>query len=287
VASTLIVAKLAAYVVTDSVSVLSSLLDSGMDFAASLLTAYGVAAAMRPPDQDHRYGHGKAEPLVALGQAAIITGSSLMLGWQAVERLYHPQSLENPLAGYAAMTLATALTIGLISFQHYVVRKTRSVAIGADRLHYAGDLAVNLAVMAAFGLQQLTGQSWFDPLFAIVIVSALLFSAVKIMRQSLHALMDSEMPDADRQRILTIVKNQPGVLGAHDMRTRTDGERIFIDLHVEMDGDMTLRAAHELSEAIGIAVRRDIPNADIVIHQDPAGLDEDRRDNHIDSRTGA
>jgi ferrous-iron efflux pump FieF len=287
VAATLIIAKLIAYFLTDSVSVLSSLLDSAMDFAASAVTAYGVAKAMRPPDHDHRYGHGKAEPLAAFAQASIIIGSSLLLGWQAILRLYHPRPLENEMAGYIVMGLAVVLTVGLVLFQQHVVRKTGSIAIGADRLHYVGDVAINIAVIIAFALHSLTGMQWFDPAFALAIVSALLVSAFQILKKSLHALMDSELPQEERVRILAIVERQPGVIGGHDMRTRTDGENIFIDLHVEMDGDISLRAAHELSERIVAAVVHEIPNADIMIHQDPAGLIEERRDTRIErnSRT--
>jgi ferrous-iron efflux pump FieF len=282
VAGVLIIVKLTAYIMTDSVALLSSLLDSGVDFIAALLTAYGVASAMRPPDHDHRYGHGKAESLAALAQAAIIVGSTVMLGWQAIDRFYHPRAIENDFAGYGAMGVAIVLTLGLIAFQQYVVRKTSSVAIGADRTHYMGDLAVNVAVIAAFVLRAWTGFDWIDPVFAVGIVTALLISAFQILRESMRTLMDSELPEEQRTQICNIAEGVPGVKGIHDLRTRSDGDNIFIDCHVEMDGDMSLRAAHELSVRITTAIIREIPNADVTIHQDPAGLVEERLDNRIE-----
>ena len=282
VASVLIIAKLAAYLMTDSMAMLTSLFDSTFDLVASIVTAYGVASALRPPDREHRYGHGKAEPLAVLAQAIFIIGSSVVLGYEAANRLYHPHDIENEGIGYAVMAVAIVMTVGLIAFQHHVVRKTHSTAVGADKLHYIGDLAVNLSVVAAFGLHQLTGQSWFDPVFAIAIASGLVVSAFHILKQSLYSLMDAELPRRQRKKIQDIVRAQEGVQGIHDMRTRSDSEKIFIELHVEMDGTITLLQAHNLSEKITAAVNAEFPNADITIHQDPAGLVEDRRDVRIE-----
>ena len=180
------------------------------------------------------------------------------------------------------MALSIVLTIFLIAFQHRVVHETHSSAIGADRLHYVGDLAVNLAVVAVFVLHQMTGQSWFDPVFAVAIASGLVVSAFHILKHALGALMDAELSDAERAKIREVVLSQAGVRGVHDMRTRSDSDRIFIELHVEMDGHLTLLDSHVLSEKICDAVSVAIPNADIVIHQDPAGIKEERRDAQID-----
>ena len=281
VATVLIMAKLVAYLMTDSVSMLTSLFDSTFDLVASVITAYGVASALRPPDREHRYGHGKAEPLAVLAQAIFIIGSSVVLGYEAASRLYHPHEIENENIGYAVMVVAIVMTVMLIAFQHHVTRKTRSTAVGADKLHYIGDLAVNLSVVAAFALHQLTGFNWFDPVFAVAIAAGLLASAFHLLKQSLFALMDAELPQEQRKQIRDIVRTQSGVRGIHDMRTRTDSERIFIELHVEMDGNITLLAAHDLSEKITDAINAEFPNADITIHQDPAGIEEDRRDVRI------
>jgi ferrous-iron efflux pump FieF len=274
VASTLIVAKFIAYLMTDSVAVLSSLFDSGFDLVASLITAYGVANAMRPPDREHRYGHGKAEPLAALVQAVFIVGSSLFLVYEAVTRLAHPRLIENDFVGYGVMLLSIGLTIWLVSFQKRVVRKTGSTAISADRLHYVGDVAVNLAVLAALILNRTTGIEGFDPFFAAAITLGLLVSAFNILKSAMAALMDAELPQEKREKIREIVMRQQGVHGLHDMRTRTDGGRFFIELHVEIDGETTLRDAHDLTEKINKDIAAEIPNADILIHQDPIGAEE-------------
>jgi ferrous-iron efflux pump FieF len=281
VATLLIITKCVAYEMTDSVSMLSSLLDSCFDLLASLVTAYGVHSALRPPDADHRYGHGKAEPLAVLAQAVFIIGSSVFLGYEAITRFYHPQDIHHEMVGYGVMAMAIILTVILVAFQHHVMRETHSAAIGADRLHYVGDLAGNIAVVAAFLLHRFTGYDFFDPLFALMIAVGLLASAFHILKQALFNLMDAELPDETRAKICDIVLRQQGVQGVHDMRTRSDSDRIFIEIHVEMDAHMTLHIAHEVSETIVAAIVAEIPNADVLVHQDPAGLPEDRLDHQI------
>jgi ferrous-iron efflux pump FieF len=281
VAIVLTVAKLAAFFMTDSVAMLSSLLDSTIDLLASMVTAYGVASALRPPDHDHRFGHGKAEPLAALAQSAFITGSSVLLGYEALSRIYHPHEIQNETIGYIVMVGAIALTLGLIAFQHFVVHRTSSIAIHADRLHYLGDLLVNIAVIVAFSLHQWTGLIWLDPLFAILIACGLTVSAIRIARQALNVLMDKELPDEQREHIKTIVMSHAAVRGVHDMRTRSDSDRIFMELHVEMDPEISLKAAHEIAENITKSISEAIPNADVMIHQDPAGYEENRLDRRI------
>ena len=284
VSTTLIVAKLIAYFLTDSVAMLSSLLDSTVDLMASLVTAWGVASALRPPDREHRFGHGKAESLAALAQAAFITGSSVLLGYEALSRLYNARDLSNETAGYVVMVLAIVLTIFLVAFQRYAIRRTGSMAIGADHMHYVGDVGVNLAVIVALALYQWTGLKWFDPLFAIAISGGLIVTALRVARKALNVLMDHELPDADRERIRAIVLAQPSVRGVHDMRTRSDSDRIFAEMHVEMDGDVNLRAAHRVAETIVAALRGEYPQADVLIHQDPVGIKEDRLDEQIAKR---
>jgi ferrous-iron efflux pump FieF len=284
VAIMLIAAKLAAFFFTGSIAVLSSLLDSTLDLIGAMITLFGVASALKPPDHDHRFGHGKAEPLAALAQAAFIAGSSVLLSYEALSRFYQPQGIEHEVFGYVVMTLAIVLSAVLVAFQNYVVRHTASMAIGADRTHYIGDIVVNAAVMAAFGLYQLTGYSWFDPLFAILIAGGLTFNAYRIAGKALHVLMDRELPDSDRESILSIARQQPQVRGVHDLRTRTDGERIFIEFHLELDGNMPLATAHRIDESIMNEIRKAFPAADILVHQDPAGLTEERLDEQIEVR---
>lgn len=284
VAVTLIAAKLVAYFYTDSVAILSSLLDSTIDLIASAVTVFGVASALRPPDRDHRFGHGKAEPLAALAQAAFIVGSSVLLGYEALSRLFNPHAIEHETFGYGVMILAIVLSVLLVAFQNYVVRRTGSMAIGADKIHYIGDVAVNTAVIVAFLLYARTGIAWIDPLFAILIAGGLTFSAFRIAMRALNVLMDRELPDADREKIKSIARAQPSVRGIHDLRTRFDGERVFAEFHLELDGTMTLMAAHKIADAIMDDIRVAFPNADIFIHQDPEGLEEPRLDTQIAAR---
>lgn len=281
---TLIVTKLLAYLMTDSVAMLSSLLDSTIDLLSSVVTAYGVANALRPPDRQHRFGHGKAEPLAALAQAAFIVGSSVLLGYEAISRIYHPHDIQHETMAYWIMGLAIVLTIGLIEFQHIVIKRTSSMAIGADRLHYMGDLAINVAVIAAFALHQWTGILWFDPVFAIIVATSLSGMALHIARDALDVLMDKELPEDDRAKIKTIVDSHSAVRGLHDMRTRSDSDRIFIELHVEMDGALSLDKAHDISEELIVLVQKEYPGADVLIHQDPQGHFEDRLDEQIARR---
>jgi len=287
VAFILIIAKLIAYLLTGSVAMLSSLLDSTVDLVASLVTVYGVASALRPPDHNHRFGHGKAEPLAALTQAAFIVGSSVLLIYQALSYFYHPHDIEHEDIGYGVMMGAIVLTMLLVGFQRYVVHKTQSMAIGADRLHYVGDLLINIAVIGTFVIYKWTGIRAVDPLFAILISCVLFYNASQIVRDALHVLMDRELPVEDRTKIMDLVRAHPDVRGVHDMRTRSDSERIFVEMHVEIDGDLKVRAAHKIIDELMKVVRRDYPHADVMIHQDPEGLEEERLDHRIGNNSHA
>jgi ferrous-iron efflux pump FieF len=272
VAILLIFAKLFAYFLTDSIAMLSTLLDSTLDLLGSLVTAFGIATALNPPDHDHRFGHGKAEPLAALAQAAFIIGSSVLLGYEALGRFYRPHTVHNDIIAYAVSGFSALAILALVGFQGRVVRRTRSLAIGADRLHYMNDLVINLAVIAAFALYDYFKFDWLDPAFALVIAAGLSISAYKIARRALDALMDKELPDAERDRIRAIVTAQPGIFGLYRMRTRTDSDRIFVELHIEMDGALPLRQAHQAGENVAAAIRQEFPNADILLHEDPDGV---------------
>lgn len=282
VALTLIIAKAFAYWATDSVALLSSLVDSGVDLLASLITAYGVLVALRPPDRDHRYGHGKAESLAALAQAGFILVSSVLLTVEAVQRFIKPAPLQNLETGYSVMGLAIVLTLGLLSLQSYTIKRTGSLAIASDRLHYVGDVLINLAVIATFAFQWLFDVAWIDPLFAVAIAGAMCIGAYKISRLALNVLMDAELPDADRENIAQIIKSVTGVRGVHDLRTRTDTGRSIIEAHVEMDPQISLKAAHDITEAVIARVEGAYPKADILVHQDPVGVEEKRLDASIE-----
>lgn len=286
VASILIAAKLAAYLMTESVSILSSLIDSSTDLMASVVTLLGVRQALRPPDAHHRFGHGKAEALAALSQAAFIAGSAVLLSVEAVRRLFHPEPVAEGTVGIAVMILSIALTAGLLSFQRRVQTATGSVAIGADRLHYAGDLLMNGAVILAILLTGWTGIVAFDPLFGLGIAAFLLYGAKGVAADALNILMDRELPEAERVRIATLVMEEPGARGLHDLRTRSVGTGSFIELHLELDGDLTLTAAHEVADRVESRLRAAFANAEVLVHQEPAGLVDDRLDQRIQDGGG-
>lgn len=275
-ATTLILAKTVAYLMTDSVSLLSTLLDSLLDVAASLLNLFAVRHALTPADREHRFGHGKAEPLAGLGQAAFITGSAIFLVFEAGQRLVMPRPVQNAEVGIGVMVFSIVVTLALVAFQHHVVRRTGSVAIKADSLHYVGDALVNGSVIAALLLEAQLGWSGADALFGVGIALYIVYTAWQIARASLDMLMDRELPDEDRRRIREIALKQPRVLAMHDLRTRTAGPNVFIQLHLEMDGSLSLLEAHATADAVEVELMSAFPGAEVMIHQDPAGVPEPR-----------
>jgi ferrous-iron efflux pump FieF len=276
-AATLIVVKGAAWFATGSVSVLSSLLDSLLDAAASVLNFIAVRHALAPADREHRFGHGKAEPLAGLGQAAFITGSALLLFGEATQRLFSAPPVARWDVGVLVMVFSTAVTIALVGFQRYVVRETGSLAIGADELHYRGDVVLNGSVILSLLLASQLGWNWADPVFGIAIAFWIVWSAWRIVRQSMTHLMDRELPDEDRARIRKLAEAHPDVIAVHDIRTRASGPTSFIQLHIEMDGKMSLARAHEVSDAVEASIQETFPSAEVMIHQDPEGVEEPRR----------
>jgi ferrous-iron efflux pump FieF len=277
VAVILILAKTVAWGITDSVSVLSSLLDSLLDAVASAVNLFAVHHALTPADREHRFGHGKAEPLAGLAQAAFITGSAVLLLLQAVRRLHDPQPIAGTGVGIAVMVFSMVMTVALIAYQRHVVRATSSVAISADRLHYVGDVLLNGSVIASLILSGWFGFVYADPVFGIAIALYILVSALRIGRQSLDHLMDRELPDDQRAKIREIALSHAEVKSAHDLRTRSSGLDIFIQLHLEMDPQMTLQRAHEVSDAVEREIIAAFPNAEVMIHQDPEGIEEPRQ----------
>lgn len=274
-ASTLIAVKLVAWAMTGSVALLSTLIDSSLDAAASLINLWAVRHALTPADHEHRFGHGKAEPLAGLGQAAFIVGSGALLLAQAVNRLQHPVPVTNADIGTGVMVFSMALTICLVWFQKYVLRRTRSVAISADSLHYTGDVLMNGAVIVSLMLGQFLGWTSADPLFAIAIGAYLLWNAWTIALGSLDMLMDRELPEEDRARIRELTLAVPNVRGMHDLRTRLSGQQGFIQLHLALDDHLPLIKAHAIADQVEAAILAAFPHCDVLIHQDPASLHED------------
>ncbi len=281
VASILIVTKGVAYAMTDSVSVMTSLLDSVFDAVASSVTMISVLHAATPADEEHRFGHGKLEALAALGQALFIFASAGYLFFESAHRFIQPQKVVAPQIGIIVMVLSIVLTGALILFQRHVIKRTQSVAISADHLHYKGDLLVNLGVLAALLLSQYSDWLYFDPLFAAVISMSLLYSARDISRESFGILMDRELSDADRAKIESLVKAHPAARAIHDLRTRHSGQQTFIEFHLELDGDLTLKKAHDITEEIELTLYKAFPKAEVLIHEEPAGIDDHRLDDKI------
>ena len=269
VAAVLIAAKAVAYLVTDSVGMLSSLVDSALDLVSSLITFFAVRQALVPADADHRFGHGKAEALAGIAQAGFITASAGGLLLTVGDRILHPQPVQEELVGLAVSGLAVVLTLGLMAFQSLVVRRTKSIAITADRAHYATDFITNIAVGAGLWLSGRFGQPLVDLAVAAGVSVYLVVSAWRIGRHSIDVLMDRELPAEVRQRIIEIVRRHPGVRNVHDVRTRSAGLTQFVQLHVVLHPTMSLGRAHVIGDTIEAAIREAFPEMDVILHIDP------------------
>jgi ferrous-iron efflux pump FieF len=284
VATTLVTAKLVIWIITGSVAVLGTLVDSGLDVIASVVTFISVRQAAQPPDRAHRYGHGKAEAIGALIQAGFVLGSAFFLANEALRRLITPQAIAQSGIGIAVLLFAILLTALLIAVQHFVVRRTGSIAIAADSLHYRSDLLMSLAVILAMVLVEATGFAVIDPLSGLGIVGLLLYSALGVARRALDMLMDRELPSESRARIRKLALGHPRAHNVHDLRTRRAGSDVFIELHLELDADLNLEQAHDITHEVEARIRAAFPEADILVHQEPAGLEDPRLDQAIAAR---
>ena len=264
----LILAKLVAALLTGSVSVLASLIDSSMDAAASIINLLAVQYSLQPPDREHRFGHGKAEPLAGLAQAAFIAGSAAFLLVHAINRLLHPQPVDAALVGVGVLLFSMGATVALLILQRQVIQRTGSTAIRADALHYATDLLSNGATLLALVLA-LWGWPHADPLFALGIALYILYSAGQIGYEAVQLLMDRELPPDVPARIKQIACDHLQVRGVHGVRTRRSGQTDFIQLHLVLDDHMPLVEAHRIADEIEAAIMVAYPNADVLIHQDP------------------
>lgn len=256
---------------TGSVAMLGSLADTGLDLVASLMTLFGVRFAMQPANTTHRFGHGKAEALVALFQVAVITASAIAIGARAIERLMAHQATEHAELGIGASAIAIVVTIALLAYQRFVIARTQSVAIGADHVHYQSDLLLNLAVIAALVIEQYLGISGADAVFGILIAGWLLWGAWRASTSAIDQLMDREWPEAKRQRFIEIAGRHPELKGLHDLRTRTSGSTDFVQFHIWMNPEMTIAEAHEVTDTIEARLAKEFPGTEILIHIDPEG----------------
>ncbi|MBK8160416.1 MAG: cation diffusion facilitator family transporter [Rhodospirillaceae bacterium] len=270
--------KFYAYLATGSVSLLSTLFDSALDIAASLVNLLAVRHALMPADAEHRFGHGKAEPLAGLMQVAFILGSSLLLLMEVYDHFVHPKPVTRPGVGIAVMGLSIVITGALILLQRHVVARTGSVAIKADSAHYGSDFLVNFSVIAALLISWNFGLWWTDPLFGLLVALYIAYTAITIGRQSYDMLMDREMDEAERARIIDIVESHPQAVSLHDLRTRRAGQDMFIQFHLELPDTISLIEAHLISDAVEASLHEAFPSAEIIIHQDPHSVVERRQD---------
>ncbi len=271
VAIVLIAAKLFAWAASDSVSLLATLIDSMLDAVASIINLVAVRHALTPADKEHRFGHGKAEALAGLSQSLFIAGSAGYLLIEAWQRVIQPSAVESVELGIFVMAISIAATMLLLAFQRHVIKKTNSTAIRADALHYRTDLMVNGSVIVALLLAN-AGWPGFDGLFAGAIAIYILFSARDIIVTSYDHLMDRELPDEDRQKIKALVMQHPKARGLHDLRSRHSGTMTFIQLHLELDDDLSLMAAHKISDEVELSILNAFPGSEILIHIDPKSV---------------
>jgi ferrous-iron efflux pump FieF len=273
VAMALMLLGLKAYaaLATGSVAMLGSLADTALDVVASLVTLFGVRIAAMPADRDHRFGHGKAEALAALAQVVIISISAVGIGWRAIDRLLHGAQTANAEYGIGVSIVAIVATLALVAYQRSVVRRTGSVAIRTDAVHYQSDLLLNLSVIAALALDQYGGFAGADPLFGLAIALWLIWGAWRASSHALDQLMDREWPEEKRLRFLAIASSRPEAKGIHDLRTRSSGTHDFAQFHIWVDPKMTVEAAHEVVEAIEDDLGHEFPGCEVLIHLDPEG----------------
>ncbi|MGA7711291.1 MAG: cation diffusion facilitator family transporter [Rhizomicrobium sp.] len=273
IGAVLVVVKAAAFIVTDSIAMMASLADSALDVIGSFVNLLAVRHALTPADAEHRFGHGKAEPLAGLAQGAFIAGSAVFLVIESAQRLTAPRPVENGFAGLVVMGISVTAAIGLVSAQRFTVKRTGSLAIHADFMHYLGDILVNLGVVLAIVLSSSFHLLYADPIIGILVALVLAAGSWNVFGQSYNQLMDRELPDDDRARIRNVVMRHPEVRDMHDLRTRAAGTTTFIQLHVELDPSYSLMKSHGISDEVEALLHAQFPNAEIIIHQDPAGYE--------------
>ncbi|MBA3669742.1 MAG: cation diffusion facilitator family transporter [Sphingomonas sp.] len=267
----LLAAKSWAAWTTGSTAMLGSLADTALDVVASLTTLAGVRIAAQPADREHRFGHGKAEALVALAQVVLIAVSSVGIAWRAVDRLLSGQQTSAMELGIGVSVAAMAGTMALLWYQKRIIAKTDSIAIRTDNLHYRSDLALNGAVILALVLDQSLHISGADAFFGLGIAAWLLLSAYRGSIAAIDQLMDREWPDDERDAFLAASEEYPELKGLHDLRTRRSGMLRFVQFHVWVPGDWTVQDAHDRLDEVEEKLQNRFPGTEILIHLDPEG----------------
>jgi len=269
VAVLIVTIKIISWFMTGSLSLLSSLIDSLLDIVSSLLNLLAIRYALMPADEDHRFGHGKAEDISTFAQSAFIGGSGMFIIVEGLNRFVNPVVIENEMIGIYVMIASTIIAGFLVLFQRHVVKVTGSTVIRADLFHYKTDMLINLLVVISLLLTIRFGISYLDPIFAMVISAYILKGAYKVGRDAFDNLMDKEFPDIEREKIYESILLNQNIRGVHDLRTRQSGIKPFIQFHLEIDPAVTLRSAHDISDQVEEKLLEIFPNAEIMIHLDP------------------
>ncbi len=280
-AVTMFIAKMTAWLLTGSVALLASVADAGVDLAGALATLVAIHYARRPPDRGHRFGHGKAESLAAALHAVFLAGAAVTLIGEAVQRFLVPHPLAELDTGLALIAASLVATLAMVAFETYVLKYAKSQAIAASRAHYIADIVINFVVLVALGLTILTGWHRLDAGFAIGLAVFILLSAWWIAKEAFAVLLDHELPNEDRRRIREAVLSQDQVRGLHDLRTRNAGDRIFVEFHLELDPRISLEDGHAIADRVERAVRAVFPAAEVLAHQEPADVADDRLDHRL------
>ena len=257
---------------TGSTAMLGSLADTTLDLVASLATLLGVWIAAQPADDKHRFGHGKAEAIAAMFQIVLISISALGIAARAIEQLMGGGEVAAAGEGIAVSMIAILVTFALIGWQRYVIRRTKSLAIKTDNVHYQSDLLLNLAVIVALALEVFAGLRGADALFGLGIAGWLAWGAWQASQEAIDQLMDHEWPEEKKARFLDLLARNPDITGVHDLRTRTSGNKDFVQFHIWVDGKMTVREVHKVMDEIEDRIHAEFPEVEILIHPDPEGL---------------
>jgi ferrous-iron efflux pump FieF len=273
-AAVLVAIKVAAWLATGSVALLASTADSALDLLASLTTFFAVRFAVTPPDAEHRYGHGKAEGFASLLQAGLVFASAALIAREAIGDLMAPKPIQDGGWAIAVMVVSIALTSLLVVAQGRVLRQTSSVAVSGDRAHYAADLASNVIALIGIAATAFLGIDRLDAAAALIIAALLLWGAVGVFREASGQLMDHELPDEVRARIVELMTQDPRLTDVHQLRTRASGPYLHMQMHIDLDPELTLEAAHQVIVAAEKRVLDAFPSADIIIHADPRGRAE-------------